>query len=534
MGSERYDVAVIGAGLGGLSCAAFLAKQGLKVGVFEQHYQPGGYCHSFRRGPYVFDAAVEYIGCCGEGQDIWHALRLLDADRFVTFDEMDPDGFDRFHFPRHRVAVCKDVETYEDRLAALFPRERKGLQRYFEILKKIWQEIHAGRVGVFLWKFKRFPIVCPTLQWSTGKTLKDLLDATIKSPTLRAILAAQSGDYALPPSQVDLVVHATIAMHFHEGAYYPRGGVQRLPDALVKALTNHGGQLFLRQGVRRIRLQRGRVAGVELESGRFAQAQAVVSSGDPRKTLLEMVDGQQAVTARLAARLRRATYSLASFQVYLGVKLDLQQLGLGAANYWLCPSYDFEGLYRSLLEGRIPEKAYILATAPSLKDSSRTLAPAGAHIVKLITPISHRSFTAWNETRLARRGSAYKDLKERVADNLIKQAEELIPGLESSIDCRVVGTPLTNTAYTRAPEGAMYGLARTPGQSGPAGLSPSTRIPGLYLTGTNVYYPGVLGALASGIMSGTLLLGDCEEWLRPMSTQRSPKRRAYSRRARTQ
>lgn len=504
------DVVVIGAGLGGLSCATFLAKQGLRVAVFEQHYQAGGYCHSFRRGPYTFDAAIEYIGCCGEGQDVWNALQLLGVERTITFAEMDPEGFDRCHFPRHEVAVCKDLRRYEERLGSLFPRERQGLQAYFSTLKKIWEEFHSGRVGIFLWKLKRFPSSCPTLRRSVGKTLGNLLDSTIKSKPLRAILAAQSGDYALPPSQADLIVHATTVMHFHEGAYYPHGGVQSLPDGIVKALTQYGGQLSLRQGVRRILLKRGRAVGVELENGERIGAKVVISNADPKKTLMEMVDGD-AMTTRGAARLRRAKYSLSSFQVYLGLKLDLERVGLRAANYWLCPSYDFEKIYRFLFQGGIPKKkAYALMTSPSLKDPSKKLAPSGSHVLKIVTPISHERFEGWEQTRLGRRGAVYKALKDQFADILIDQAAELIPGLRKHIDCRVIGTPLTNIAYTRAPQGAMYGFARTPQQSGPLGYSPRTGITGLYLAGTSVYYPGVLGALTSGIMAGTLMLEDSD------------------------
>jgi len=510
MRSQEFDVVVIGAGLGGLSCAAFLAKQGLRVAVFEQHYQAGGYCHSFRRGPYTFDAAIEYIGCCGKEQHVWNALNLIGAERFVTFAEMDPDGFDQCYFPRHKIAICKDLDRYRERLVALFPRERQGLQAYFSTLTKIWEEFHAGRVGMFLWKLKRFPSVCPTLRRSVGKTLADLLDSTIKSKSLRAILAAQSGDYALPPSQADLIVHATTVMHFHGGAYYPHGGVQSLPDGIVRALALHGGRLTLRQGVRRIQVKGDRVVGVELENGEGIRAKVVISNADPKKTLLEMLDGN-ALPPRWTSRLRKAQYSLSSFQVYLGVKLDLERLGLKAANYWLCPSYDFEKVYQYLFQGGIPKKrAYVLVTSPSLKDPSKTLAPLGSHVLKIVTPIAHDRFVNWERTRLGRRGADYKAFKDRFAEILIDQAEELIPGFRSHIECRVVGTPLTNIAYTRATQGAMYGFARTPQQSGPLGLSPRTGIRGLYLTGTSVYYPGVLGALASGIMSGALILEDNE------------------------
>ena len=53
-----YDVIVIGAGIGGLTCGALLAKNGFKTLVLEQHTVPGGYCTSFQRKGFTFDAAV--------------------------------------------------------------------------------------------------------------------------------------------------------------------------------------------------------------------------------------------------------------------------------------------------------------------------------------------------------------------------------------------------------------------------------------------------------------------------------------------
>ncbi len=63
---DKYDVVIIGAGIGGLVCGCYLAKAGLKVLIVEQHYKPGGYCTSFERGGYTFDVGVHYLGSCRE------------------------------------------------------------------------------------------------------------------------------------------------------------------------------------------------------------------------------------------------------------------------------------------------------------------------------------------------------------------------------------------------------------------------------------------------------------------------------------
>jgi phytoene dehydrogenase-like protein len=62
---DRYDAVVIGAGIGGLVCANLLAREGLAVLLVEQHYMAGGYCSTFRRGGYTFDASTHFYPLLG-------------------------------------------------------------------------------------------------------------------------------------------------------------------------------------------------------------------------------------------------------------------------------------------------------------------------------------------------------------------------------------------------------------------------------------------------------------------------------------
>ena len=85
---EEYDVIVIGAGVGGLTCGALLAKEGLSVLVAEQHSKPGGYCTSFRRKGFTFDAGCDFLmgaerGAFRMGADIQYHKA---ASSFGLFD----------------------------------------------------------------------------------------------------------------------------------------------------------------------------------------------------------------------------------------------------------------------------------------------------------------------------------------------------------------------------------------------------------------------------------------------------------------
>ncbi|MGA1839990.1 MAG: FAD-dependent oxidoreductase [bacterium] len=81
----KYDVIIIGAGIGGLVCDNYLAKSGLKVLIIEQHHKVGGYCSSFRRGPFIFDAGVHELTHCGEKGVLGKIIRELNIDNKIDF-----------------------------------------------------------------------------------------------------------------------------------------------------------------------------------------------------------------------------------------------------------------------------------------------------------------------------------------------------------------------------------------------------------------------------------------------------------------
>ena len=121
------DVAIVGAGPGGLTAGAYLAQHGLKVAIFDHHYVAGGCATMFTRGSkaerYSFDVGLHYIGDCGPEGRIPTILRGLDLE--MDFRELDPDGFDTLVFPDLEFKIPSDIGLYRDRLASLFPKETK-------------------------------------------------------------------------------------------------------------------------------------------------------------------------------------------------------------------------------------------------------------------------------------------------------------------------------------------------------------------------------------------------------------------------
>lgn len=202
-------IIVIGTGAGGLSAAGHLAKRGFDVLALEQADQPGGYLAPFEREGYHFGPGLQYLGMCRPGQFVHAVLSELGIDVAALCCELDPDGFDVFRFPDLEVRMNRDLAAYEQRLAALFPHDADGLARFFKVARDVEavEDVmnrlvdHETRLGD-LRILGRLPTM---LRWAR-RPLGDLLHATVADPRARAILAAQAGDYGLPPARASAIV----------------------------------------------------------------------------------------------------------------------------------------------------------------------------------------------------------------------------------------------------------------------------------------------------------------------------------------
>jgi phytoene dehydrogenase-like protein len=147
---EHYDAIVIGAGIGGLTTAAVLAKRGLSVLVLEMHYELGGCATVFsRKGKgqgYQFDVGLHYIGDCGMGGLIPRILEGAGVEP-LDFREQDPNGFDTLYFPDFQFKIPRGIELFRERLKSTFPAEVKGIDRYIKLLYQVWT-ISACTAGV--------------------------------------------------------------------------------------------------------------------------------------------------------------------------------------------------------------------------------------------------------------------------------------------------------------------------------------------------------------------------------------------------
>ncbi len=503
---RSFDYVILGAGLGGLSAAACLARQGYEVAVLEKHYLPGGCCHTFDYGDYRFCADVHYISQCGPGKTIDQFLHYL--DRKVEFNTLDPDCIDRVITPEADFKIPLGWETLRTRLQETFPEERAAIDRYCDEIKHLHDEIDSLVQEVHWYEQKWSDWLKLPKYWNLFSkrdwTLQDLYNRVGLSPKLQNLLAGQSGDYALPPKEIALLTHTSLVWDYSEGAYYPTHHFKSLVDTIVDSIAANGGIVKLSSAVEHIEVCDRQIQHITTIDGDIYHAKkAYISDLDPKLTV-QLMHSIEAISPQEHKRLTGYEYSASAFNLYLGLdqRFDPERYGIGNWNVWYYPKGDLNQEYQTQLQGDLSHP-WIFLSCPTMKSKEPGMAPLGHHVLEISTVCAYEPFKQLHTTDM----HAYKAKKRAVYKDVMKSVRELIPDVDSYIRMKVYGTPTTSEYYLGQPQGNIYGAKLIPQQVGLHRLGYVTELPNLFLVGASAGYPSVPGVIGNGMDVVELMTG---------------------------
>ena len=452
----KYDVVIIGSGLGGLICARQLARSGRGVVVLERQRQAGGCLQGYRRGEMEFDTGLHYVGGLAEGQplhDEFSRLGLLS----LGWQRLDADGFDQITIGRQTFMLAEGFDRFADTLGMYFPKERGALNQFVELLRHLPPMDECFQVNAY-----------------------DYLTSVFHDPLLVNVISGASMKMEMRRESLPLFNFAHILSSSIQSSWRLKGSGNLIVNSLADDIRAAGGEICCGAEVTELKEQGGRIVAARCLDGRTIEGRIFISDVHPQLTF-----GWIKESTLLKRVFRRRINALENTCGMFTVSLMLKPNALPyfnhnkyvyrKANVWTF-SEDVGGVGGVMVSARVPE------------DGSEFVRQ-----IDLLTPMSWYLCRHWENTTVGRRGQIYQMQKELLADECIRLAERVVPGLRDMVVKRFASTPLTWRDYTLSPCGSAFGIRKDCRNPLMSMLSPKTPVPNLFLTGQSLVLHGLEG-----------------------------------------
>lgn len=477
----RKRIAIIGSGFSGLSAAAYTAKEGHEVHIFEKHNQPGGRARQLKTEEgYVFDMGPS-----------WYWMPDVIQDFFEDFGYTTSSFF--------------ELISLNPQFEMIFSDEKIDVPENFETLKETFEKIEKG-AGLQLEKFMKSAkfkyevgmkdfVHKPCANWSEFISLKiaksalrlDLLSnfrayvaRYFKDKKLRALMEFPVIFLGASPEKIPALYSLMNYGGYVLGTYYPKGGFYQLVLAMKKIAEEQGANFHFNSNVEKINVNNQKVSSLVI-NGKIHEFDEVIASSDYHHTETLLNEEYRNYNADYW---RERTFAPSCLIFYLGFNETIPHL----KHHTLFFEHDLDLHIDSIYEDkRWPEKPLFYACCSSKTDHS--VAPEGKENLFLLMPIA----TGINDSEFVRQ----KYLTEML---LRLEKHTGTQDLQSKIDFKRSYCVRDFVSDYNAYGGNAYGLANTLNQT--AVLKPKIRnkkLKNLFYTGQlTVPGPGVPPSIISG------------------------------------
>ncbi len=488
---DKYDVAIIGSGLGGLQCAYILSKHGYKVAVFEKNHQIGGSLQVFSRQKTIFDTGVHYLGGLSEGQNLSQYFKYfgLTTDK-LKLRQLDINCFDSIEFGDDfdTFPLAQGYKNFADSLKRQFPQEAKAIDEYCFLIRD------------YCSKFKLYNLDVPGMSDYTSdpdlleSNAYDVIDSLTSNKTLTAVLAGNMMLYAGHKERTPFFVHALVTNSYIESSYRIADGGSQIAIELSREIRKMGGELFRRTEIVGAHVEDKVIKYLKTANGEQVYADKYISNLHPSITI-DLI-GEEHFKRSYKKRIGKINNTFACFCAHFVLKDN----SFDYLNYNIYHHKDTDDVWNINVSKKEWPASVMISTPANTKN------PSKANGLTVMTYMEHDYFGDWDRTHntvttIKERGHEYQALKDKFQARMLVRAEKKFPGISDLITHAESSTPLTFRDYLNTPNGSAYGMwkdCHTPLNSF---MNPRTNVKNLFLTGQNVVMHGILGVTVGSFIT---------------------------------
>ena len=496
MVTSKYDVVIIGGGLGGLLCGVILSREGYKVCIVDKNKQIGGSLQTFVRDKCIFDTGVHYVGGLGEGQTLYKLFRYFGIMDQLKIRPLDEEGFDRIIFEGEskEYNYGQGYDKFIANLVSDFPQEEAAIKEYCSTIQKICRSFPLYNLEEGNNDLLNDPGI---LSINAHDYIKQLTTNT----RLQNVLAATNVLYAGEAPRTPLYVHALVINSYIESSHRFINGSSQIAILLCKIIRANNGVILNRAQVNRLVMDGEKLGYVELKDGRKIEGDIFISAIHPAPTL-DMLQTDK-IRKAFRTRINSIPNTISAFILYIVFKKDsfpyknYNIYHYGTENVWDTINYTQSEWPQSFA-------AYYSANAKSEKYADGMIA---------ITYMRYEDVSQWNATyntvsEKDYRGEEYEEFKRTKAEKLLDKIEKLYPDIRRHIQSYHTSTPLTYRDYIGSYDGSLYGILKECQDPIKSFIAVKTKIPNLLFTGQNLHMHGVYGVSIGAIKTCSELLGE--------------------------
>jgi phytoene desaturase len=375
---------VIGAGIGGITTAAYLAREGYQVTVIEKCEQAGGRCgrmvrdgHRFDTGPTLFVMPELYIQAfmgLGERIEDHLELRRVDPGYHIHFE----DGTN--------LSLTSDLNAMQAQLDAIEPGSFRGFLRYISegyLHYKLSLRHMVKRNFRTPWEFFTLKNLLLFLRLNALSDHYKNLGKYFNDHRLKVAFGFQNMYMGLSPYEAPAIYSLLQYTEFADGIWFPIGGMYRIIEALVEIAQKWDVQFSYNTTVDKINTDGRKVCGVMLADGTKMQADVVIANADLPYVYRDLLPNDGTVD-----KLESRKYGCSTVMFYWGLQKQFPQLA--THNLFIVGDYR-QGFDRIFKDLTIPEEPSFYVHAPVRLDPS--LAPVGQDTLVVAVPVGHISDT---------------------------------------------------------------------------------------------------------------------------------------------